>query len=467
MKEAIAKKTGKDEYTTLFVNDDTIIRKRSQQITGKNRHSGKTYSRFDEKSAEIYSWKRNNRMRVYQVTTRKLQDRGTNRFQKVRNIHDMTTHVLSSPHHYTRDVNEGFQLRFGKSADQVFREEYPMLAFADPAKNLTPHLVAKDASDLTLRLYGNPRYRKDLVRAVGGLLEYAPNNVTSMALVAGKIFAGLAPNDWLVGWIPRVARETEVNFSPYTADLRISEARRMFRTASEKQIRRLLTTDGNLKGFQDTLNIFQYLQQRDDNYGLRDLSFGSFKELHDALARDQRKIKNPSKPIEYTGSAAELPGEYGEYRIVAPKDTWELAEWGETFSNCISGYGYAAIAQTSLLYAVYRGAEMVANMELTPKGDIKQLLGKYNSGVDAEIQDAVYDAILARWPYANVAGGWQGTVHNRREPVMDPAEIRGDRILDRPLFYEGADVRHNWNGEWAALNVINPYDRRLLVGDAF
>lgn len=200
----------------------------------------------------------------------------------------------------------------------------------------------------------------------------------------------------------------------------------MFRTASEKQIRRLLTTDGSMYFFRDTQTMFAYLRGIDPDFALRDLSFGSFRELHDVLAREQRKAKNPKIDIEYTGPAAELPGEYGEYRIVAPTDSWAVDEWGDLMSNCISGYSRRAASQDTLLYGVYRGSELVANMELKPNGDVKQLLGKFNRGLDAEVQDVVYDAILDVWPYANTAGGWQGTVHNPRRQVQDPNRITFD-----------------------------------------
>lgn len=126
-------------------------------------------------------------------------------------------------------------------------------------------------------------------------------------------------------------------------------------------------------------------------------------------------MKEPRIEIKYRGKAKKLPGQYGDYRIVPPTDTWDLLAWGTDMGNCISGYGRRAAAGDTLLYAVYDSdGKMVANMELDKKGNIKQLLGKGNGGVKAEIQDTVYDAIQAQWPNADVMAGWQGTIHNRR-----------------------------------------------------
>jgi hypothetical protein len=442
MKEAIAKKTGDNEYTTVFVNDETIVKKRSKYIAGKNRHSGKTYTRFQEKDAVIFSWKRNNRLRIYTVSNLLLM--GDTPKRKVRLVRDNTTHILKYPEHWVKEANEGFQRKFGRGAESVFKTEYPMLAFAEPARGLTPHLVAKDAADLTLRLYGAPRFRKDLVRTVGGVLEYAPNDRTTVALLAGRMFSGLVPTDWMVPWIARAAREAGTASPDILA---LPEARRTIRTASEKQLRRLMTTDGSLHGFHDSITMFRTLRGYNPDLMLSDLTFGSFRELHDVLAREQRKAKNPRFEIEYTGPAAELAGEYGEYRIVAPADSWTVDEWGDLMSNCIAGYSRAAKTQSTLLYGVYKGSELVANMELKPNGDVKQLLGKFNRGVDAEIQDTVYDAILSVWPYANVSGGWQGTVHNPRPVAQAPVrDLIREGVVDRPYFDGEMAGLFQWQG---------------------
>jgi hypothetical protein len=143
---------------------------------------------------------------------------------------------------------------------------------------------------------------------------------------------------------------------------------------------------------------------------LEDIQFTSFKELHDALSRDQRKLREPEVPVAYRKRGKALAGEYGDYRIVAPRTTYDLIDWGQDMNNCIGGYGYAASTGTSLLYGVYQGSTLLGNMEINPKnGDIRQLLGKHNAPVaDKACVEAVHAAVKAQWPNANVAGGWQG-----------------------------------------------------------
>lgn len=441
MKEVTVTDHGLGQYSTLLVKDDVIIHKRSNLIKGVNQHSGKTYARFAEESALIYSWKRG-RMRVYNKTAKKRGAR-----PRPGSFFDVTTNVLdqSTGEFWTKNVEAGFQTRFGKSTREVFAREYPLLPYVKPAPGITAHLTAPDANALTLSMFGQRNYRKDLTRSVGGLLEYAPNDLTTYSLKAGMAVKGLVPTDWIVPWLPRIVRE--VNRPELSRHFDVTQTRRFFRQMSEKQLRRLLTTDGSLFGLGDSVSLFQRIQVKDPTYLLSDVKLTSFKDLHDILSRDERRMKEARIEIKYTGKATKFPGQYGDYRIVAPTDTWDLMDWGGVMNNCISGYGRRAATGDVLLYAVYDAEnKMVANMELDPKGNVKQLLGKHNGGTTAEVQDTVYDAIEAVWPKADLMGGWQGTIHNRR---------------DRPAPERGAVLSINW-GDILADPDRNPFVRQAV-----
>lgn len=400
MREVTVKDEGFGVWSTTIVKDDVIAHKRSQHVKGVNRHSGKSYSRFSEQESTFFSWKRNDRLRIYRSV-------GPHR-GRGRSFQDITHTVVHDPKWYTRDVEvvNGFRLLKGEDPAQVIQAEYPLSRNCTPIPGLTAHLRHSDAFTFTRSLFGDRVTRKDLVRSVGGVLEYSGNDATSAAISLGKSVAGLVPTDWVVEWIPRVGREcVQAAEFPHHINLR-----RMLKTASDKQLRRLITTDGTAYGLRDSLRSFQLIRDQKPGYLLADINFTSFKELHDVLARDQRKMKDPEKPIKYTGKAAKLPGDYGGYRIVAPKTTYDLVDWGNEMVNCIGGYGYQAVNGSTLLYAVYKGKDLIGNMEIAPgTGNIRQLLGKYNFGIsDHKAVEAVHNAVLSVYPEAVVNGGWQG-----------------------------------------------------------
>lgn len=400
MREVIVTEHPFDVWTTLTVKDDLIALKRSTKQSGVNRHSGKKYTSFRHESSVFYSWK-NGRMRAYRKMPRRKNSPATFR--------DVTAEELYMRAYASDDVGKdvapGFQILFGKTAREVFDDQYPMRLHAKPMAGLTTHLVAKDAHEMTVSMFGN-RTRKDLVKAVGGLLEYAPNLSTSHALLAGLSVQGLVPTDWIVKWMPQIVQET--NFEYMHVYPRVREARRLFRSMSEKQLRRLVTNGGKLYALADTVMSFNQVREKDPEFDLKELSFTSFKDLHDVLSRENRKRREARVPVEYKGRAKKLPGQYGDYRIVAPSDTWDLVNWGTEMNNCIGGYGRSVTDGRCLLYAVYDKEKMIGNMELDPKGNIRQFVGKHNGGVgDEEAVKTVRAAISEQWPNADTTGGYQ------------------------------------------------------------
>lgn len=402
MREVTVTDRGGGAWETLTVKDNLIARSLSNHIKGVNKHSGKTYSRFDHQESTIFSWKRADRLRVYRSYKLPRRNGGGRRFQ------DITAMAIQSPDFWARGdrLDDAFRTLRGSDAATVIRNEYPLAKNCMPTEGVTSHLRHSDATSFTRSLFGEKYARKDLVRSVGGVLEYAHNDTTAAALLAGKTVRGLVPTDWIVDWVPTVARESSVQrVLPRERDLR-----RLLRSASPKQLRRLVTSDGSLYGITDSVRSFGLIREQVPDYALSDLSFASFKELHDVLSRDQRKLKEPNFDIEYKGKAKKLTGDYEGYRIVAPKSNHDLVDWGTQMSNCIGGYGRAATAGQSLLYGVYEGDSLIANMELDPRGGhIRQLLGKYNAGLkDERAVEAVHAAVKSTWPGANVDGGWQG-----------------------------------------------------------
>lgn len=392
MREVTVTQESNDLWSTLTVKDDLIAVSRSQHVTGKNKYSGKSFSRFKQLGSTFVSW-RGGRMRVYR--------KGDGLFR------DETTQALENPSTYLHGMYEAFKILRGLTVDEEIARQYPLLPNASPLNGVTPLLAQVDAATLTKAVFGERQHRKDLVKSVGGILEYAPNDVTSFSLLMGRAISGTVPIDWVVSWLPMITRSTDSVRGREFESSRLPVARRMFKSMSDKQRRRLITTDGDLHGFRDTVRMFERIQQVDNTYKLLDTQFTSFKELHNVLARDERRLQEPLIELGYTGKAKKLVGNHGEYRIIAPKTNHDLIDWGTQMRNCIGGYGYHVASGQSALYAVEKDGEMIANIELHPKtGNVRQLLGKYNSSIEPTDRSNITEIIQSVWPEATVNDGW-------------------------------------------------------------
>lgn len=401
MKEVITEK-GRwgDNWLTLLVKDDMVGVKESQLVRGTNRYSGKTYARFKDTSNVFYSW-RNGRLRVYSKNGKAIRD--------VTHLYAVRGLVSLRQEGDLRD--RGFEMALGKTYAEAVDEHYPLLGYFRGAPGIMAYLAQPNVQEFTREFFGKSNYRKDLVRRVAGLSENLRAESASTVLLTAKSLNNLVPIDWLIAWMETGDKDRGLSFGrlPFWTDPNPRKGRAMFRTADQKQLRRLLKDQKPaLTGLNDSANDFHRLRDADPGYRLSALQFGTFRELHDVLARDATRIQYPRKEISYKGKGGKLPGDYGDIKIVAPQDTHDLLDWGTYMSNCISGYGNRAAEGSTLLYAVMEGDRMVANMELDPRtGDIRQLLGKYNDHVPREIADATKDAIRLVWPNANTEGGWQ------------------------------------------------------------
>lgn len=395
-------KCNPDEWRTVIVKDDVIAVKDSTHIKGQNKHSGKNFSRFQNRKSTFYSWK-SGRMRVY-----------TN--QPKVGFRDETSHALESiKNKYLMDdgnksfeLPDPFQMRFDKTKAEVFKSEYPLTEFFAPLDGLTPKLNRPDVQGFVRDTFGS-KYRKDLARTVGELATWTnPQNSSRLTALA----AGLSrhvPVDWLVEYLKAEGARSEVHNGGMSWALTPKQVRDLFKSADPMQIRRALrNSTGQITHLFDAHRSLKAIQLRKPDYALSGIQFKDFNELHDVLARDFRKVDTMEQDIEYTGKAAKLPGEYGGMTIEAAQTTHTLVDWGTTMNNCIGSYGSAAVRGTSLLYAVRdQSGKMLGNMELNPKtGSIVQLVGK-NNGKFAGDREVIQEAVKRVWRGANVRDGYQ------------------------------------------------------------
>lgn len=391
-----------DEWRTVIVKDDVIAIKDSTHVKGQNKHSGKNFSRFQPRRSTFYSWK-SDRLRVYSN-------------QPKVGFRDETSYALTSiGNKYALDegmrnfeMPDPFELRFGKNKADILRESYPLIQFFAPLDGITPKLNRSDAQSFVRDLFGT-KYRKDLARTIGELATWTnPQNTSRLTALASGL-SRKVPMDWLVEFLKAEGARSNVHDGGMTWALTPKQVQYLFRTAEPMQIRRALrNSTGQITHLFDAHRSLKAIQLKKPDYALSGVQFKDFNELHDVLARDFRKVDTMEQPIEYSGRAAKLPGEYQGLTIEAPTTTHTLVDWGTTMNNCIGSYGNAAVRGSSLLYAV-RDSEgkMLGNMELNPKnGSIVQLVGK-NNGKFGGDREVVQEAVKSVWKGANVQDGYQ------------------------------------------------------------
>ena len=439
-----------DTYQAIGKTDHSVYSMDSFMVRGANKHSGKTYCRFQPNSLVSYSWK-SGRLRVFRKSW--VRERGGNRRYRIQ-IEDQTDYVLRDGRYSLSDEVLPALLDFsGKSSfSELILSEYPLLRDLAPARDVTPFLTRSNIQDFTRDFFGPSRYRKDLVRGVAQRGWAIDGGMRS--LVIAKAFAPMVPTDWIARKFLDAPEPTMYRLanrindsSPYG----YREIRQMLRTATPKQIRRLWNTEAR-KVFNDTMRLWKLIRQVDDGYRLEEVAFTDWKTLHDQLAIDQRRIHTRNRKVEYKDKAAEVIGTFHTlqwpeggvaaamaapnegipevafqtetYEIVGTPDTHTLLEWGNSMGNCIGGYQDDAVHGGSLLYAVLKDDKMIANVEVSPTGTLRQLVGKYNATLPREDHDPIVEAFKRVWPHC-ADGHYTGK--------LQPAVPLGD--ADRPRDY--------------------------------
>lgn len=413
-----------DIWTAVGHTDTTVYEKRDQMVKGVAT-SGKTYCRFRPESRVFFSWK-GPRLRIYRKRWEKI--RGTRRYRI--QFEDTTDYFLRDGRiGISPELKEALLNFTGKdSLTEVWLADYPLMRDLIPAKDVTPFLTRTNIQDFTRDFFGPSRYRKDLVRGVarrGWVVNGGMQN-----LVLAKAFAPMIPTDWIARKFLDAPEPTMMTLASHLAtgaDRGYREIRQMLRTATPKQVRRLWGAD-SFPSLSDTMRLWREIRKVDDEYRLESVSFTDWKTLHDQLAIDQRRIHTRNRPVKYEGKAAEVIGKYFSlddprqieftqeaaapadtqvatltYEIIGTPDTHTLLEWGSAMANCIGSYQDDAVYGDSLLYAVLKEGDMIANVEVAPSGKLRQLVGKYNAKLPQVDHDRIVEAFQRAWP--NCADG--------------------------------------------------------------
>lgn len=161
--------------------------------------------------------------------------------------------------------------------------------------------------------------------------------------------------------------------------------------------------------------------------------FKTVKEFHDKITRDYAAIKRAShknKPILYTEEILKIDGmEILDTKLVLPKITGELIEWGTLLNNCIGSYGDRASRGEMLLFALYKGDEVKMTGEVN-HGKLNQLVENRNAQAHSKYHAEVKKFITEE--FLKAVEGLE-KLYPEREP---------DEMKNRVLYAYDAYIRY-------------------------
>lgn len=379
--------------TSYFVSEGKVSKVMSSKMTGINRHSGNRYYRWHNTSANTFYRKKNGKI------AGRTMSGGAKPSQK--------SFFGNAPLHALRDGR--FRDLVVENLGEVnFDTLYPLGNHfgldneSQIGSGLRPAFQADDLRGFLDASFGKTRYRRDLARSVA---QANPN-----AIAFARAFRGLVPIDWIVDFLRRNnGQEREhrgmVDIRPVIRRLDPRSYRDLLRN-TEMNMRTLISLEDSIRSYHIQHNIDVVNDLRIRQIGeLHDLAYPGRQHRQQAgggafLVREPIVYTPPSppknEPITLGDLGKKLDGAMiGEHRVVLPKDTDTLREWGNYMHNCIGGYAYRATANTDAIYGgIYHGETLVANFEINDK-TLTQLLGKYNNALEKELRGDIENLLAA------------------------------------------------------------------------
>lgn len=396
---------GDPPYTSgiLLSWDDQILTIFNGTLSRGVSKNGKKWNRWNNRSATFVS-RKTGYLRVFQKS--KVHAGYGQRSRSV--VRDITASPLLA--HQFIGPHGGFG---GKNADQVEQWElalmnafvtlgipynpnrpergiwdaaYPLTKEANwaPMQGLSPGIRSDNLRGLIEGTLGKRNYRKDVARS----LASAPS---LDGLWLARELRNTVPIDWLVPVLARPFNRANDNWWDWTA-VRGSLSANLARLPFEQ--RRGLTQDLTAAWIPDIIDTIRQLQQIPDAAEIPRVR--TWRELHDEIAPVHRTYAQYQKnreiePIKVAKKLDQL--QIDNLTLKHAKDTDELLNWGREMSHCIGGYGSAAVAGRSALFGLYEGEQLVANLEIDPRGDVRQFYGRFNATPPDKIVVPVRKAI--------------------------------------------------------------------------
>lgn len=393
------------EHVDLIENDNSVILATSQLLRG-TATSGKKWTRWKDVKKEIVSIKPN-KAGVMRANYLYKTERGG--FKNFTPFPTQYAHLFSGPAYQAicdliARVAPDRLKNWHEDPRNTLRIFYPAYSFMGITSSptpLTPRLrVAmreETAMNTALVAFGKRHYRKDLVKSLASS-RLTPNIELAILL------RSLMKTDWLVEIMrderplaygsaihPRL-NGIEAYFPSVLQHIPEHRRRRFVLSLGENN--RTFNTDAIAMGTRMDINVVagirtiqemheigvQNMPRIADNVVIRDNVF--------LTGAKSLEIKLNDRTKKYDGVETE-----DGLRIVAPKHTDTTDEWSKYMNNCIRMYGHRAAAGDTNLGGVYDGEKLVANFEIDPKGNLLQLLGKYNNHLDISLQGDIIEAL--------------------------------------------------------------------------
>lgn len=216
--------------------------------------------------------------------------------------------------------------------------------------------------------------------------------------------------DWYKILVKHNSKLLKKNFHQIDAPLYYIFRGRMNRGQAEKLINESsnITTDANFVGIRRLLNNYSldralkillsegsrswYLKDTVDMYNnyegiILPEKPKDLKELHDEVARQQRRLKTKKYNFKINDKLKKIDGTIVDgMKIVVPKDNHELIDWGTKLNNCISGYDISFNKGYTTLLGVEKNNEIIYNIEIRG-GRIIQFMADRNRYAGKEVVD--------------------------------------------------------------------------------
>lgn len=397
------------EHVDLIENPNSVVLRKSQLLRGVA-PSGKTWTRFNDISADMLVAKPN-KAGVMRIN---FLRKARNKFMNLSPYTDQYDNFFGGPAYEAiynfleRIVPERYGMLRASDEDYAILF-YPGLSFAEVegvpsifTSRLRVSLREENAMNMAIAAFGKRHYRKDLVKSLVGCENY--HNVELAIALRGSM-----KTDWLV----EILRSNQaMNFNPIDC----GNAAALLARLPENRRRRFALSFPEMHNYYNSDALRMGLRLTDEQLAtVRNLT-----ELHDLgvenapwqeRAWQQGRVERENNPHawQHVGYLAPpAPFEIGlndrtslydgvetvdGLQIVAPKDSETVKKWSDEMSNCISGYASEAAEGRTNLGGVYDGEKLIANFEIDRKGNLRQLLGRFNRHLDKSLQSDILEEL--------------------------------------------------------------------------
>ena len=251
------------------------------------------------------------------------------------------------------------------------------------------------AQAMAKKLFGQKRYRKDLVKALA--------NANSIEFLA---FMFSLKREIPVDWFINILRNNPT-LSSLPDEFDYDALKEFYDSMSDKQFRKfcrcLMEEDFiPLQSIMDMVPQFRECLEDEEMERLnsvRDIKFRTLEEFHywvgkhhEATDKERKRremIKRHGGEIKgnrWYDMIKDIDFSGAPYEVVIPQYAYELVEWGGTMNNCIGSYASRAKDSESDLYVALKdkNGTMKANI-LISNQNVRQFYAKRNSQVDDKL----------------------------------------------------------------------------------